>query len=84
MTIVRIQQRETGLRFDVEAEQINWNLGDLQDVLTPSRNQIGSVSPASYPLLHYHLRDHMGFRGSLSRTREKLKHRPVGAETGRI
>ena len=68
----------------VEAEQSNWNLGDLQDVLAPSRNQIRPVSPANYPFLHYHLRVHMGFRGSLSRTREKLKNRPVGVRVGRI
>ena len=68
----------------VEVEQSNWNLGDLQDVSAPSRNQIRLVSSATYPLLHYHLPVHMGFRGSLSRTRERLTHRPVRVGAGRI
>ena len=68
----------------LEAEQSNWNLNDLQDVLAPSRNQIRLVSPASYPLLRYHLHAHMGFQGSLSRTQERHKHRPVGAGVGRV
>ena len=68
----------------VEAEQSNWNLGDLQDVSAPNGNQIRLVSSASYPLLHYHLPIHMGFRGSFSRTREKLAHLPVRVGAGRI
>ena len=62
----------------MQAKLHGWNHGNPQDdVLAPSQSQTKPPNPVNK--LHFHrLRVYMGFRGSLSSRRKKLKHRLAG------